>query len=190
MKQLLTSKKGITLLALFITLLLGITIGTIISDGVLSAQEETPVELLQIQGEGSPLLLGESASLGEGFARVANTVEPAVVNISTTAIIRTSGGQGGGAQGDFREFFGDDFWQRFFGPGSPQPQERKATSLGTGVIVDSEGYVLTNYHVVARTNPLDGVSLPKRGPSITLHDDGSVRFTPRRTEEPEPTSDG
>ena len=93
MKQFLTSKKGITLLALFITLLLGITIGTIISDGVLSAQEETPVELLQIQGEGSPLLLGESASLTEGFARVANTVEPAVVNISTTAIIRTSGGQ-------------------------------------------------------------------------------------------------
>jgi serine protease Do len=169
MKQLLTSKKGITLLALFITLLLGITIGTIISDGVLSAQEETPVELLQIQGEGSPLLLGESASLGEGFARVANTVEPAVVNISTTAIIRTSGGQGGDSQGDFREFFGDDFWQRFFGPGSPQPQERKATSLGTGVIVDSEGYVLTNYHVVAPPASQRGTSRIADKIEVKLH---------------------
>ena len=147
MKQLLTSKKGITFLALFITLLLGITIGTIISDGVLSAQEEDSVEPLKVQGEGSPLLMDGAVSLGEGFARVASTVEPAVVNISTTAVIRTNSPQGGGAQGDFQEFFGDDFWQRFFGPSTPQ--ERKATSLGTGVIVDSDGYILTNYHVVA-----------------------------------------
>ena len=147
MKQFVTSKKGITFLALFITLLLGITIGTIISDGVLSAQEENSVALLKIQGEGSPLLLDGSVSLAQGFARVANAVEPAVVNISTTAVIRASAPQGGGSQGDFREFFGDDFWQRFFGPAVPQ--ERKATSLGTGVIVDSAGYVLTNYHVVA-----------------------------------------
>ena len=147
-KQFLTSKKGMTFLALFITLLLGITIGTIISDDVSSAQEEHPVQLLQIQGEGSPLLLDGPASLAEGFSRVANTVEPAVVNISTTAVIRTSGRQGGGSQGDPGEFLGDEFWQRFFG--QPMvPQERKATSLGTGVIVDSEGYVLTNYHVVS-----------------------------------------
>ena len=97
-KQFLTSKKGMTFLALFITLLLGITIGTIISDDVSSAQEEHPVQLLQIQGEGSPLLLDGPASLAEGFARVANTVEPAVVNISTTAVIRTSGRQGGGSR--------------------------------------------------------------------------------------------
>ena len=74
MKQLLTSKKGITFMALFITLLLGITIGTIIPDGVSNAQDEDSVELLQIQGEGSPLLLDESVSLTEGFARVASTV--------------------------------------------------------------------------------------------------------------------
>lgn len=147
-KQFLTSKKGMTFLALFITLLLGITIGTIISDDVSSAQEEHPVQLLQIQGEGSPLLLDGPASLAEGFARIANAVEPAVVNISTTAVIRTSGRQGGGSQGDPGELFGDDFWQRFFGQ-PRMPQERKSTSLGTGVIVDSEGYVLTNYHVVS-----------------------------------------
>ena len=139
MKQLLTSKKGITLLALFITLLLGITIGTIISDGVLSAQEETPVELLQIQGEGSPLLLGESASLGEGFARVANTVEPAVVNISTTRIQQIS----------VNPFF-DDFWAPFFDLPFRVPQRRELHGLGSGVIINRRGHVLTNHHVIDR----------------------------------------
>lgn len=156
MKKFLTSKKGITFLALFTTLLLGITIGTLVSDRVLSAEEDRdPVALLQVQGEGSPLVVDEDASLREGFALVAKTVEPAVVNISTTAVIRTSAPQKRGSPDDLRDFFGDDFWQRFFGP--MVPQERKTTSLGSGVIVDSSGYVLTNYHVVATSGNQQGV---------------------------------
>ena len=147
-KKFLTSKQGITFLALFITLLLGITIGTLVSDRVLSAQQDQePVALLRVQGEGLPLLLDETVTLAKGFARVAKTVEPAVVNISTTAVIRTTAPRERGTPDDLRDFFGEDFWQRFFGP--MVPQERKTTSLGSGVIVDSSGYVLTNYHVVA-----------------------------------------
>lgn len=157
MKQFFTSKKGITFLALFTTLLLGITIGTLVSDRVLSAEEDKePVALLKVQGEGAPLVLDKDISLAEGFAQVAKTVEPAVVNISTTAVIRTSAPQErGGSPDDLRDFFGDDFWQRFFGP--MVPQERKTTSLGSGVIVDSSGYVLTNYHVVATSDNRQGV---------------------------------
>ena len=156
MKQFFTSKKGITFLALFTTLLLGITIGTLVSDQVLSAEEDREaVALLKVQGEGSPLVLNEDVSLAEGFSRVAKTVEPAVVNISTTAVIRTSAPQERGSPDDLRDFFGDDFWQRFFGP--MVPQERKTTSLGSGVIVDSNGYVLTNYHVVATSENRQGV---------------------------------
>ncbi len=155
-KQFFTSKKGITFLALFTTLLLGITIGTLVSDRVLSAEEDRePVALLKVQGEGSPLVLNQEVSLAEGFALVAKTVEPAVVNISTTAVIRTSAPQERGSPDDLRDFFGDDFWQRFFGP--MVPQERKTTSLGSGVIVDSNGYVLTNYHVVATSENQQGV---------------------------------
>jgi serine protease Do len=168
MKQFLTSKKGITFLALFITLLLGITIGTIISDNVSSAQEENPVQLLQVRGDGSPLLLDGTGSLAEGFARVADTIEPAVVNISTTAVIRTRGRQGEGAQGNPGDFFGDDFWQRFFEQPN-QPQERKATSLGTGVIVDSDGYVLTNYHVVAPPTTQQGTQRIADKIEVKLH---------------------
>jgi len=155
-KQFFTSKKGITFLALLTTLLLGITIGTLVSDRVLSAEEDKEtVALLKVQPEGSPLVLDEKVSLAEGFSRVAKTVEPAVVNISTTAVIRTSAPQERGSPDDLRDFFGDDFWQRFFGPSVPQ--ERKTTSLGSGVIVDSSGYVLTNYHVVATSGNRQGV---------------------------------
>ena len=155
-KQFFTSKKGITFLALLTTLLLGITIGTLVSDRVLSAGEDKEtVALLKVQAEGSPLVLDEEASLSEGFSRVATTIKPAVVNISTTAVIRTSAPQERGSPDDLRDFFGDDFWQRFFGPTAPQ--ERKTTSLGSGVIVDSSGYVLTNYHVVATSGNRQGV---------------------------------
>ncbi|MDA2933301.1 trypsin-like peptidase domain-containing protein [Acidobacteria bacterium AH-259-D05] len=168
MKNFLTSKKGITFLALFITLLLGIAIGSLVSDGVLSAQQDSSVELLKVQGQGSPLLLEESINLVDGFAGIARAVEPAVVNISTTAVIRTSAPQGRGApQGDLRDFFGDEFWQRFFGP--MVPQERKTTSLGTGVIVDSKGYVLTNHHVVAPSNVQQGIRQIADKIEIKLH---------------------
>jgi len=156
MKHFFTSKKGITFLALLTTLLLGITIGTLVSDRVLSAEEDRePVALLKVQAEGSPLVLNAEASLAEGFSQVAKTIKPAVVNISTTAVIRTSAPAERGSPDDLRDFFGDDFWQRFFGP--MVPQERKTTSLGSGVIVDSSGYVLTNYHVVATSGNRQGV---------------------------------
>ena len=155
-KQFFTSKKGITFLALLTTLLLGITIGTLVSDRVLSAEEDKEtVAPLKVQAEGSPLVLDEETSLAKGFSRVATTIKPAVVNISTTAVIRTNAPQERGSPDDLRDFFGDDFWQRFFGP--TVPQERKTTSLGSGVIVDSSGYVLTNYHVVATSGNRQGV---------------------------------
>ena len=66
-KQFFTSKKGITFLALFTTLLLGITIGTLVSDRVLSAEEDRePVALLKVQAEGSPLVLDENVSSTKG----------------------------------------------------------------------------------------------------------------------------
>lgn len=81
-------------------------------------------------------------SIQEAFISVAEKVTPSVVNISTVQHI--SGGRGRPpfeVDPFFRDFFGD-----FFGD-VPAPQ-RKSTSLGSGVMINPEGYILTNYHVI------------------------------------------
>jgi serine protease Do len=77
--------------------------------------------------------------LSRGFSSVSKQVEGAVVNISSEQVIQMS------QQEDmFRRFFGDE------GPFGNAPRSRRENSLGSGVIVDPAGYVLTNNHVVDR----------------------------------------
>ena len=83
-------------------------------------------------------------------AALADTVRPEVVNITTTQKVAMHGFEGGGGMMDPFEFF---FGQRGQGQGQPQPQmprERsmKRQALGTGVIIDPSGYVITNEHVI------------------------------------------
>lgn len=81
-------------------------------------------------------------STQEAFMSVAEKATPAVVNISTVQHLpRGRGRLPFEIDPFFRDFFGD-----FFGD-VPQP-ERKSTSLGSGVIINPEGYILTNYHVI------------------------------------------
>jgi serine protease Do len=79
------------------------------------------------------------------FRNIARLQTPGVVNINTKRTVKRSSRSGGRDQ--FRDFFGDDFMDRFFGPdrgGESQTQR----SLGSGFIVDREGYILTNRHVI------------------------------------------
>ncbi|MFZ5998664.1 MAG: DegQ family serine endoprotease [Nitrospirota bacterium] len=82
----------------------------------------------------------------QSFADVSARVTPAVVNISTTTTVRVPGNP-------FKHFFGPDdegpfgdFFRRFYG--DIPDRELKQQSLGSGFVIDKEGYIVTNNHVV------------------------------------------
>jgi serine protease Do len=89
-------------------------------------------------------------NLKDLFVELSKRLVPAVVNIYTTQTVQNPYG---GPQAElYRRFFEQFFGEDFGGPGGmPQgPQTRKATSLGSGFIIDDkEGLILTNYHVIA-----------------------------------------
>lgn len=90
------------------------------------------------------------------FADLAESVKPAVVNISTLSSVRIPGNPfqfffGEGPHDKSREQF-DNYIRRFFG--DIPDSELKQKSLGSGVIIDRAGYILTNNHVVQRADEI------------------------------------
>jgi serine protease Do len=78
--------------------------------------------------------------LGQAMAEIAEAVKPSIVNISTTRTVQM--------KGQMNPFYDDPFFRRFFGDKFNMPKERKTPSLGSGVIVTSDGYILTSSHVI------------------------------------------
>src|SRR5208283_3886755 len=123
------------------TLVLGILIGTIVN-GKVSA-----MKALGFSGtNAAPLALPDPIPSSNSFSSIVTRVEPAVVNIATTQVMdrKSDRKKHPGQEDDPSE----DFFFHFFDgrPEGTQPQAER--SLGSGVIVDKRGYILTNNHVV------------------------------------------
>jgi Do/DeqQ family serine protease len=79
-----------------------------------------------------------AASPGPDFTRVAEQAVGAVANISSVQVVRQRQSP----------FFYDPFFEQFFGDSGFGARDRYASSLGSGVVVSADGYVVTNNHVL------------------------------------------
>ena len=96
----------------------------------------------------APPLVVDAASAqtsAPGFANAAAQAAPAVVNIFTS----------GRASSQRHPLADDPVFRRFFGDSIPSPSRRGSSSLGSGVIVSPQGYILTNNHVVAAASEIE-----------------------------------
>ncbi|HTW32656.1 MAG TPA: Do family serine endopeptidase [Candidatus Sulfotelmatobacter sp.] len=143
-------------LSILLTLSVGILIGTVISSGVKGKEG-------QQKSDATPLTMPSPVQMSNTFSQIAKQLEPSVVNINTESTIKNvhrRRGQDDDSGDDDDSGNGgnnmDDFFKHFFGaPGQGGGQSDgpiRERSLGSGVIVDSKGYILTNRHVIDKAD--------------------------------------
>ena len=102
---------------------------------------------LRIATDNSPVTL---SGFKDGFSTVIDPALPAVVNISSTKVVKQRGAQNPLFNDPFfRQFFGNQFGQQ------QQPQPEREESLGSGVIITQDGYIVTNNHVIAGASDIE-----------------------------------
>ncbi len=137
--------KSVSVVLLLATLSIGILIGTVVNWGVSAGKA-------QMATDATPLVIPDPVQLSNQFTKLAKQLEPAVVNITSEYDPRPQQNtRGRRVQPPQEDDEAMDFWRRFFG-GSPfgdaPPRSFRSTRGGTGFLVDSKGYIITNHHVV------------------------------------------
>jgi serine protease Do len=160
--QKLRTQKLLSFTLVVFTLAIGIVIGTLINvnTGVKAAKDNSAAP------GATPLVIPNPVEMSNTFSTIAKQVEPSVVNISTTynpkpgrAAAGRNGRRAMPPQDDDDQDNNDgmnEFLYRFFGNpgggGTPEMPQRRGYALGSGVVVDRAGYILTNNHVVEKAD--------------------------------------
>ncbi len=165
------AKRWAYTLTILATLSVGILVGTIVSSGVKGKEG-------QKSSDATPLTIPSPQQLSNQFSQISKQLEPSVVNINTESTIKNptrrkarpgQGDQDGQGGGDDENNF-QDFFDRFFGgQGGGDGGNIRQRSLGSGVIVDSKGYIVTNRHVVEKADRIR-VKLQDEPPASPGHD--------------------
>jgi serine protease Do len=145
---------GIAVLSALAMVVVGVLLVAMVPEMGLSSTAAGKVPL-KIDKDPAPVNLAEFKN---GYAAVIDPALPAVVNISSTKMVKQ--------QNNFPGFFDDPFFQRFFGDQPnrqpTQPQTEREHSLGSGVIVNPDGYLLTNNHVISGASDIEVFTQDKK----------------------------
>jgi serine protease Do len=169
-------QKLLSLSLLLVTLAIGIVIGTLVNTGVHAARGQTAAP------DASPLVVPSAVQLGNEFTKLAKKLEPSVVYITADYTPKVSEnphsrGQEEEAQPGEGDKNGDgdglDLFKKFFrnGPSGPELPQRafKQEQSGTGFVVDKNGYIITNHHVIAKVDHI----------KVKLHGDDTTEYRAR-----------
>jgi serine protease Do len=134
---------------LFVTLILGVILGQLLDTHVRAARDTGSVA-----PDATPLSIPQAMPVGNEFTKLAKRLEPSVVYIQADYLAKTSVVKKGqqseeGAEGDDPQG-GDpgDLLKKWFGEGQAAPRNFRQEGSGTGFVVDKNGYIITNFHVV------------------------------------------
>jgi serine protease Do len=161
-----SGRRALPALVIAVTLAIGILIGTVASHGVRAARSSA------VAADAKVLAMPSPVDLSNSFSQIAGKVEDTVVNINTETTVRVSRRSPHSQEGSPFDNFFDQFFQG--GPGGERGGEGDfhQQSLGSGVILDQNGYILTNDHVITQgSEEGDREDKPVDRITVLLHGD-------------------
>lgn len=152
--QKMKQQKLLSVTLLLFTLIVGIVIGTLINTGVQAGKQNSA-----IAPDATPLTVPQAVPISNEFSKLAKRLERSVVYIQSDYLPKagkrkqpsdTDEGDNNGEKQAPNSQDPSDLFKRFFG--KPDPRSFRTEGTGTGFIVDKNGYILTNEHVIEKAD--------------------------------------